>query len=118
MEDVMAVINLSNDLGDLHELTIHRSSASVPFGGRYRLIDFTLSNLANSGIRDVSVFIKNKYRSLMDHLGTGSDWDLDRKKGGCLFCLLLMNNLLLYSRATCITFTITLISFTGVSRIT
>jgi len=87
MEDVMAVINLSSDnLDDLQELTLHRLSASVPFGGRYRIIDFTLSNLVNSGIHDVSVFIKNKYRSLMDHLGTGSDWDLDRKRGG-LFIL-------------------------------
>ncbi|TCS81079.1 glucose-1-phosphate adenylyltransferase subunit GlgD [Tepidibacillus fermentans] len=86
MEEVMGVINLSNDRDQLNELTFHRSSASVPFGGRYRLIDFTLSNMVNSGIRDVSVFISNKYRSLMDHLGTGAEWDLDRKRGG-LFIL-------------------------------
>ena len=86
MEDIMGVINLSNDRDELKELTLHRSKASVPFGGRYRLIDFMLSSMVNSGIKDVSVFTYNKYRSLMDHLGTGNEWDLDRKSGG-LFIL-------------------------------
>ncbi|MFV9509697.1 glucose-1-phosphate adenylyltransferase subunit GlgD [Tepidibacillus sp. LV47] len=85
MEDVLGVINLSNDRHELNELTFHRSSASVPFGGRYRLIDFTLSNMVNSRIRDVAVFALNNYRSLMDHLGTGAEWDLNRKRGGLFF---------------------------------
>lgn len=56
--------------------------ASVPFGGRYRLIDFALSNMVNSGISKVGVITHNNYQSLMDHLGTGKDWDLARRSGG------------------------------------
>ena len=62
------------------ELTHRRTTASVPFGGRYRLIDFTLSNMVNAGIRDIGVITKNNYHSLMDHLGSGRDWDLARKR--------------------------------------
>lgn len=64
------------------ELTAKRTTASVPFGGRYRLIDFTLSNMVNSGIEDIGVITKSNYQSLMDHLGSGRDWDLARKRGG------------------------------------
>ena len=55
---------------------------SVPFGGRYRLIDFPLSNMVNSGIDDVGVITKSNYGSLLDHLGSGREWDLSRKNGG------------------------------------
>lgn len=78
----MGVINLVNEPDDLEELTYFRCPASVPFGGRYRLIDFALSNMVNSGIDNVAVFTQHKYRSLMDHLGSGKEWDLDRKRGG------------------------------------
>lgn len=64
------------------KITEHRTMASVPFGGRYRLIDFVLSNLINSGVQDVGVIAKSNFQSLMDHLGTGKEWDLSRKKGG------------------------------------
>lgn len=63
-------------------LTMQRTMASIPFGGRYRLIDFTLSNLVNSGIYDVGIIAKSNYQTLMDHLGTGKEWDLSRKNGG------------------------------------
>lgn len=66
----------------LERFTQKRSIASVPFGGRYRLIDFSLSNLVNAGISNVGVITKEKYRSLMDHIGSGLPWDLDRKNGG------------------------------------
>ncbi len=66
----------------LSRLTQKRSIASVPFGGRYRLIDFSLSNLVNAGVTNVGVITKEKYRSLMDHIGSGGYWDLDRKNGG------------------------------------
>ena len=56
--------------------------ASVPFGGRYRLIDFPLSNLVNAGVTTVGIIPKEKYRSLMDHVGSGIPWELDRKNGG------------------------------------
>jgi len=66
----------------LSELTSLRTMGSVPFGGRYRLIDFALSNMVNSGISTVGVITKSNYRSLMDHLGTGKPWDLSRKRAG------------------------------------
>lgn len=70
----------------LGDLTKTRSMASVPFGGRYRVVDFMLSNLTNAGIGRVGVITKANYLSLMSHLGNGKPWDLDRKNGG-LFIL-------------------------------
>lgn len=64
------------------ELTSKRTVASIPFGGRYRLIDFALSNMVNSEITKVGVITKSNYRSLMDHVGSGKDWDLARHYGG------------------------------------
>ena len=72
-----------NILGDL---TKHRTVASVPFGGRYRQIDFVLSNMVNSNVTTVGVITKYHYQSLMDHLISRSEWDLNRKNGG-LFIL-------------------------------
>ncbi len=66
----------------LGELTRPRALSAIPFGGRYRLIDFNLSNMVNSGITTVGISTFTKYKSLMDHLGTGSAWDLDRKNQG------------------------------------
>lgn len=71
----------------VRELTEFRTMGSVPFGGRYRLIDFQLSNMVNSGINKVGVITKSNYQSLMDHLGSGKAWDLSRKREG-LFILL------------------------------
>lgn len=68
----------------LSELTRARTMASVPFAGRYRLIDFALSNLVNSGISTVGLITKRNYQSLMDHVGSGKDWDLSRKNGGLI----------------------------------
>ena len=64
------------------ELVTERLMASIPFAGRYRLIDFVLSSMANSGIDNVSVVVRKNYHSLMDHLGTGAAWDLARRHGG------------------------------------
>ena len=76
-------ILFSNSHDDLlRELTDDRAMGSVPFGGRYRLIDFTLSNMVNAGVRKVGVVTKSNYQSLMDHIGSGKPWDLARKKGG------------------------------------
>ncbi len=66
------------------ELSRIRTLGSVPFGGRYRLIDFPLSNMVNSGIDTVGIITKNNYQSLMDHVGSGKDWDLARKDGGVI----------------------------------
>ncbi len=86
MSKLMGVIHLDGEQDLLKELTYFRCGAAVPFGGRYRLIDFVLSNMVNARIRDIAVFTRRKYRSLMDHLETGKSWDLDRKRGG-LFIL-------------------------------
>lgn len=86
MNNVMAIINNALDESFLDKLTSHRSLASVPFGARYRLIDFPLSNLVNSGVTNVGLLLQTKYRSLMDHIGFGKAWDLDRKRNG-LFIL-------------------------------
>lgn len=86
--------NMSNVLGlifaNMHELTVtdltkNRAMASVPFGARYRLIDFPLSNMVNSGISNVGIVTKSNYQSLLDHVGSGDEWDLSRKTGGLHF---------------------------------
>lgn len=64
------------------ELVSERLMASIPFASRYRMIDFLLSSMVNSGIDNVSVFARKNYHSLMDHLGSGREWDLTRKNGG------------------------------------
>ncbi len=66
------------------ELVRRRTMASIPYGGRYRIIDFTLSNMVNSGINTVGLVTSNNYRSLIDHIGSGKDWDLARKDGGII----------------------------------
>ncbi len=66
----------------LDYLTRNRTVASLPFGGRYRQIDFVLSNMVNSGIQNIGVITKYNYQSLMTHLGSCQDWDLNRKRGG------------------------------------
>lgn len=64
------------------ELTKMRTLGSVPFGGRYRLIDFAISSMVNSGISKIGIVTHNNYQSLLDHLGNGKDWDLARRSGG------------------------------------
>lgn len=88
-------VNMGNVLGlvfaNMHDTTLgditkNRTMGSVLFGGRYRLIDFPLSNMVNSGISEIGVITKSNYQSLLDHLGSAREWDLARKKGG-LFIL-------------------------------
>ncbi len=76
----LVLANLNDTL--LKKLTSNRAMASVPYGGRYRLIDFSLSNLVNAGVYNVGIITKENYRSLLDHMGNGVYWDLDRKSGG------------------------------------
>lgn len=64
------------------ELVSKRAMASIPFASRYRMIDFLLSSMVNSGIDNISIVVRQNYRSLMDHLGSGREWDLSRKNGG------------------------------------
>lgn len=69
----------------LGELTNYRTVASLPFGGRYRQVDFALSNMSNSSIHNIGIITKHNYRSLMDHLGNCGAWDLNRKNEGVVF---------------------------------
>ena len=71
---------------NLRELVYLRTVGALPVGGRYRAIDFILSNMVNSGIRNIGVIAQRSYHSLMDHLGSGKEWDLSRKNDG-LFIL-------------------------------
>lgn len=82
MKNVMGIINLYEKNRHLIELTNHRPVAAIPFLGRYRIIDFVLSNMSNSGITNVGVFIQEKPRPLTEHLGDGKYWELDGKKDG------------------------------------
>jgi len=80
-----AVIDATVTIPGLKELAMYRSSASIPFAGRYRLIDFALSSIVNSDISSVGVFASHGSVSLMDHIGKGKSWDLDRRRNGLYF---------------------------------
>ncbi|QAV97436.1 glucose-1-phosphate adenylyltransferase subunit GlgD [Bacillus subtilis] len=82
---MLGVIDETTYKHSLQDLTAQRSLGAIPFAGRYRLIDFMLSNMVNADIRSVAIFPKYRYRSLMDHLGAGKEWDLHRKKDGLFF---------------------------------
>ena len=89
MKNVIGVIFADSHYADLGELTSVRPLAALPVNGRYRIIDFVLSNMVNSGITTVGLMTSNNYRSLIDHIGSGKDWDLARKDGGLIlpsFC--------------------------------
>ncbi len=82
MRDILGIIvcNMHDDL--IPQLTANRTLGSIPFGGRYRMIDFALSNMTNSGIYDVGLVPSKNYQSLMNHVGNGQEWDMSRKNGG------------------------------------
>ena len=86
MKDAMGIIYTAKDDLSLRELTSQRSVAALPVAGRYRIVDFLLSNLVNSGVRNVGVITQRNYQSLMDHLGAGKEWDLHTRNNG-LFIL-------------------------------
>lgn len=101
MKELMGVINLDHELDKLNELTYFRCGAAVPFASRYRLIDFVLSNMMRAELESVGLFVRRKYRSLMDHLGDGKSWDMNRKHGGCSSCLLTGTIRLIHQSAIC-----------------
>lgn len=86
MNDVMGVVYTTKDDLTLRELTSQRAVAAIPVAGRYRIIDFTLSNMVNSGVRNVGIIAQRNYHSLMDHIGSGKEWDLHTRNNG-LFIL-------------------------------
>ena len=80
---VMGII-FTND-ASLGELTNKRTMASIPFGGRYRQVDFALSNLSCAGVRHVGIISRHNYQSLMNHIGDGEEWGLELEEGGLEF---------------------------------
>ena len=84
MKNVMGIIYTNKDDLSLRELTNQRSVAALPLAGRYRVVDFILSSMVNSGVRNVGVIMQRNYRSLMDHLGSGKEWDLHTRNNGLL----------------------------------
>ncbi len=86
MDRVVGLITANYASNELGELTENRTIASLPYGSRYRLVDFPMSNMVNAGINTVGLVTPYKYRSIIDHVGAGKEWSLDRKRGG-LFIL-------------------------------
>ena len=82
MKDVMGVIYTGENDARLRELTMLRAIAALPVAGRYRIIDFLISSMVNGGMRNVGVIMQKNYHSLMDHLGSGKEWDLHGKHDG------------------------------------
>ena len=81
--NVMGII-FAND-ATLGDLTNKRTMASLPFGGRYRQVDFHLSNMAAAGIRHIGIISRHNYQSLMNHIGSGEEWGLELEEGGLEF---------------------------------
>ena len=82
LENCIGIINSSNLSRSFGSLSKHRPSYMMPFGGRYRIIDFMLSNMVNHGIGTVAVYTGEKVRSAMDHIGNGKPWELNRRING------------------------------------
>ena len=78
--NVMGIIFANN--ANLGGLTEKRTMASLPFGGRYRQVDFALSNLACAGVRHVGIITRHNYQSLINHVGSGEEWGLELEEGG------------------------------------
>lgn len=86
MNNALGFITTNYTNQNFGKLAESRPIATIPFGGRYRLLDFPLSNMVHSGIRSVGITTTYHYRSIIDHLGAGKEWSLNRKNGG-LFVL-------------------------------
>ena len=84
MRDTMALVLSGGGGESLSVLTAERAVSAVPFGGKYRIIDFVLSNLCHSGAEHVGVITQHAPISLHDHIGAGRPWDLDRRSGGVM----------------------------------
>ena len=82
MKDVMGVIYTGESDARLRELTTTRAIASLPVAGRFRIIDFLVSSMVNGGIKNVGIIMQKNYHSMMDHLGSGKEWDLHGKNNG------------------------------------
>lgn len=81
MCDALGIVNFEDSVADIVGMTDYRTISAVSFLGRYRLIDFVLSNMSNSGIQQIQIYIKNKPRSIIEHLGTGQQYNINPKRG-------------------------------------
>ena len=81
MCDALGIINFEDACVDITGLMDYRPASAISFLGRYRLIDFMLSNMTNSGISQIEVFIKDKPRSLIEHLGNGRQYNINSRRG-------------------------------------
>lgn len=82
MNNAFAIVYAKQGNQQLRDLIELRSTAALPIGGRYRMIDVLLSNISNSGIRSVGLITQRNYKSLIDHIGSGKEWNLSKKNGG------------------------------------
>lgn len=82
MKDVMGIIYTGENDARLRELTTTRAIAALPVAGRFRVIDFLVSSMVNGGMKNIGVIMQKNYHSLMDHLGSGKEWDLHGKNDG------------------------------------
>ncbi len=85
MNKTLGIIACNYRLDGLREMTLSRPPAAMPFGGRYAMSDFPLSAMVHAGIKSVGFVNPYLYRPIVDHLGSGKEWDLDRKSGGLFF---------------------------------
>lgn len=98
MDRCIGIINGGDHENNFGGLCKHRPVYMLPFGGRYRLIDFTISNMVNNGIKSVAIYTGKKMRSTMDHIGNGNPWDLNRRFNGLfMFPPILENDYGLYT---------------------
>ena len=82
MKNVMGIIYTGENDTRLRELTMLRAIAALPVAARFRVIDFQVSSMVNAGIKNIGVIMQKNYHSLMDHLGSGKEWDLHGKNEG------------------------------------
>lgn len=82
MTDLHGIISAYRDSPELGALSHGRTASAMAFAGRYRLVDFALSSMRMAGVRNVGVVMQKEYQSLLDHIGSGKDWDFSRKSGG------------------------------------
>lgn len=79
---MLGIINAGEENRRLQDLVRKRSLSAVPVGGRYRTIDFLMSNMVNAGVKNIGILTRRNYDSLLKHVGSGKDWGLNRKRGG------------------------------------
>lgn len=85
MKSVVGIVNLQESNVLLRELAATRAVEALPFAGRYRVVDFALSNMINSGINSVGLMLPDFSRAVLDHIRSGKDWDLARRRDGLTY---------------------------------